>query len=153
MIQGYCQGRPGYSIVKNGDYQMIRATNGQTIGRLEFAKAVEPGMTFEISIILWQTIGLQDDEGKCLQCAYVNPSVDARNGWIEWRVHSTQFHIVVNNFTSCSRICGGQFHVAKAVLSENDDKSDKMSNMPDDITESVEEIMSPASYVFSSIVR
>jgi hypothetical protein len=55
--------------------------------------------------------------------------------------------MVMNNFTSCSRICSGQFQVAEAVLSENDDKSDKTSNMLD---EGVEEVIPPASYVFSS---
>jgi hypothetical protein len=84
MVQGYWRGRPGHSIVKNGDYKMIRAADGQTIGRLEFAKAVEPGMVLEMSIILRRTISLRDDMGKCPQCAYVNSSVNAQHGWIEW---------------------------------------------------------------------
>jgi hypothetical protein len=84
VIKGYCGGRPGHLLVKQGDYQMIRAKDNQTVDPSEFAKAVEPEMTLEMSIVLRQKTRLQVNMGKCPQCRHVNPTANATHGWIEW---------------------------------------------------------------------
>jgi hypothetical protein len=60
--------------------------NSQTIGPLEFANAVKPGMTLEMSIILRRRTALRDNKGKCPQCNYLNPTVKATYDWIKWQV-------------------------------------------------------------------
>jgi hypothetical protein len=84
VIQGYCRGQPGHRLVKQGDYQMIRTQDSQTIDPSEFANVVGPGMTLEMSIILQRRTALQDNKGKCPQCRYVNSTLNVINGWIEW---------------------------------------------------------------------
>jgi hypothetical protein len=44
-------------------------------------------MSVELSIIELQTILLQEDEGKCLRCGFINSVFPAQHGWIEWQVH------------------------------------------------------------------
>jgi hypothetical protein len=60
--------------------------NSQTIGPLEFANAVKPGITLEMSIILRRRTALRDNKGKCPQCNHFNPTVKATYGWIKWQV-------------------------------------------------------------------
>ena len=83
MIKGYCRGRPGHLLVEQGDYQMIRAEDSQTIDPTEFAKAVEPGTTLEMSIVMRQRTA---DQTKCPRCGHMNSQLAADRGWIEWQV-------------------------------------------------------------------
>lgn len=43
-------------------------------------------MIVEISIVKRQSITFQDNKEKCPRCHYVNLSITATNGWIEWQV-------------------------------------------------------------------
>ena len=72
--------------MKRGDYQVISAEDNKTIGPIELAKEVKPGMVLEISIILQQTRALHDNSKTCPRCCHGNINPAVRNGWIEWRV-------------------------------------------------------------------
>jgi hypothetical protein len=65
----------------------VRTIDSGSITRSEFTSVVEPGMSVELSIIVRQTVLLQEDKEKCLRCGFSNSIVTAQDGWIEWQVH------------------------------------------------------------------
>ena len=55
--------------MNQGDYQLIRANDSQTIEPSEFGNEVQPKMTFEMSIVMWQEMA---DQKKCPRCHFMN---------------------------------------------------------------------------------
>jgi hypothetical protein len=71
--------------VRWGDYEVIRAEDGQVVQPSEFASTVVPGMVLEIGIILRQNESFQYGKQKCPRCKNNNLN-PVNNGWIEWKV-------------------------------------------------------------------
>jgi len=120
IINGYCRDRFGNRFVERGDYEILRADDSRMINRSEFANAVEPGMVFEMSIVMRRSETVQDNKEKCPRCLHINSNATATGGWIE-----------------CCK-CSGQFQIAEADNGLDDNRTGEV--IDDD-----EEIMSPAS--------
>jgi hypothetical protein len=86
--------------VKRGAYEVIRADDSQTISPSKFARSVEPGMVLELSIILWQDEGLQDNKDKCPRCHHINRSTTINRGWIEWKVILFSYILIINTINT-----------------------------------------------------
>jgi hypothetical protein len=147
--------------VMEGEYEVMNPVGSQIITRSEFASTVKPGTILEMNIILRKDSGIRANRVKCprLQCGYNNFNVPANNGWIEWKVplcFATQIFIELLHF---SRKCSARFRVAEA--NDTDDIGQRSSHglrksenphgekLVGRSSSSVEEIISPASYVAS----
>ena len=135
-----------------GEYEVMDPGGSQIISRSKFASTVKPGTILEMNIILRKDSGFQANREKCPrpQCGYNNFNVPASNGWIEWKVplcFAIQIFIELLHF---SQKCSAKFLVVEA--GDTDDigqlpnHSPRRSENPGGGS-SVEEIVSPASYV------
>ena len=85
IIKGYFKNRIGHSYIERGDYHVLRTQDSQIIPPEELASSVEPGMVMEMSIIMRQTLTVDDKKRKtCPRCQYVNSSAGTGDCWIEW---------------------------------------------------------------------
>lgn len=85
IINGYCKGRAGVQFIEQGDFELIRPEDNQTISPSDFASAAQPGMVFEMSIVLRQTLAMFGSYKKqCPRCYHVNHAGSSVNEWIEW---------------------------------------------------------------------
>ena len=85
IINGYCNGRVGVNFVKQGDFELIRPEDNRIISPSNFVSAAQPGMVFEMSIVLRQILAMLGDyKTTCPRCHHVNKAGDSLNGWIEW---------------------------------------------------------------------
>jgi hypothetical protein len=84
--------------VKQGDYQIIHAEDGQMISPLEFAKTVRPGMTLEMSIVLRRRTTLPHSKMQCPQCEYIHSTINTAYGWIEWQVASNLIYVTCGEY-------------------------------------------------------
>lgn len=81
VLNGYCEGRMGVKFVKKGDFQLINLIDQEAIRPAELVSTAQPGMIFEMSIVLRQTQEL--GQRKCPRCRCVNNAIGS-NAWIEW---------------------------------------------------------------------
>jgi hypothetical protein len=137
-----------------GEYEVMNPRGSQIISRSEFASTVKPGTILEMNIILRKDSGFQANREKCPrpQCGYNNSNVPASYGWIEWKVplyFAIQIFIELLHF---SQKCFAKFLVAEA--GDTDDIGQLPNHNPRKSENpqlgggsSVEEIVSPASYV------
>ena len=69
--------------MEQGDYEVVRAEDSQTIDPTEFPNAMEGGTKLEMSIVMRQRTANQT---KCPRCSHMNSQLAADRGWIEWQV-------------------------------------------------------------------
>jgi len=81
MIKGYCRDWPGFCLVNQGDYRVISVEDNEAISPSEFPKAVEPGIQFEMSIVIRQK---KANRTRCPRCRHVDLCLAENRGWIEW---------------------------------------------------------------------
>ena len=67
--------------MNQGDYQVIRAKDNEAIEPSEFTKTVQPGMKFEMSIVMRRTMAVAT---RCPRCYYMNSQLAENRGWIQW---------------------------------------------------------------------
>lgn len=88
IINGYCNGRAGVNFVKHGDFELIRPEDNRTISPSNFVSAAQPGMVFEMSIVLGQILDTQGNYNTtvttCPRCHRVSNAGVSFNKWIEW---------------------------------------------------------------------
>lgn len=71
----------GVKLVRKGDFQLINSIDNEAIRPAELVNAAQPGMVFEMSIVL--RLDQELVQRKCPRCRYVNGEIGS-NGWIEW---------------------------------------------------------------------
>jgi hypothetical protein len=127
--------------VESGDYGIIRTRDNKFIERSEFPNSVEPGMMVEMSIILLEEKPVLYPKGKskCPRCSHINVFVTANSGWIDWEVLSISINLF--NDVYYSRNCAVKFQKESVVTFRS---SATCGNA---------DIISPAPYVFHSILR
>lgn len=87
ILNGRCKGRAGVKYVTAGKFELIRSDDSKTVAHSELAKAAQPGMFFEMSIVLKKDEDCERAKKKCPRCRYVNSVVPLpKNGWMEWQV-------------------------------------------------------------------
>ena len=144
-----------------GDYEIISAADNRTIEPSEFATVAEPGMVFEMSIVLHRNTTLEGNGTMCPRCRNNNQNVIAENGWIEWKVSLIDHPRLAINTVDCSRYCQGRFRVGKA--DENRKKHEEIrggrrkelklnasrdeARNDDKGDDDTKEVVSPAAYV------
>ena len=85
IINGYARNRLGECFIKGGDYQLIRAKDGQAISPPEFLGAIEPNQQLEISIVIRERITPQVGKQTCPRCRH-SIRASAVDVWMTWKV-------------------------------------------------------------------
>lgn len=139
VINGYCKNRAGVRFIERGDYEVMKAENGQIIGRSDFAAAVEEGVVLEMIIVLRQKAAFQKRKEMCPRCGHEAFYTMPHGSWSEWKVLIILLHYMpIANIVGHSYHCSGQFQVAVAF--QVDDKEYEENNERVDA-----KIISPAS--------